>query len=188
MEIAELEAVRINLWTGEQDTDAREGATLSAQSPPERSRLPPDRFAGGMLTGNDAAVNQAERDARGSVSGGKIQEPSCEVVARDVEEEMYTADGLRLASPRLRGITVSPTPPAASRQPVREDGGDRTVHPLDDAFEAAAVEVPRKEGKSFGREQGFRVVEGQVTGMEPLPEEIAPSGGYPKRLAGLMAF
>ena len=141
-----------------------------------------------MLTGNDTAVNRAERDARGSVSGGKIQEPSCEVMARDVEEERYTADGLRLASPRLRGTTVSPTPPAASRRPVREDGGDRTVHPPDDAFVASAFEVPRKEGKDFGREQGFGVVEGQVTGMKPLPEEIAPSGGCPKRLAGLMAF
>ncbi|CAM9764630.1 unnamed protein product [Ascophyllum nodosum] len=188
VEIAELEAMRRNLWKGAQDTDEREGATSSAQSPPKRSRLPPGPFAGGMLTDNDAAGDQAGRDARGSVSGGNIQEPVWGEAARDVDEERYTADGLRLASPRRRGTTVPPTPPAASLEPAQEDGGDRAAHLPDDAFVASAFGVPGKEGEDFGREQDFGVVEGQVTGMAPLPEEVTPSGGYPKRLAGIMSF
>lgn len=174
-EIAELEALRRDLWKEEQEVVVTKGVGSTSKG---RSRLPPGPFSGGMLAGEDTtAAKQARSDAGELLFGEEVfHDGAAGAVVRELEEERYTADGLKLALPRRR------------RTAIRSPSASLTL-PSDEAFVPSAYGVAGEaEGDVFDQEQDFNDAEGQVAELDTLLEQAAVSGGYPKRLAGLMAF
>lgn len=175
VEIAELEALRRDLWKAEQEVAVTKGAGSTSKG---RSRLPPGPFSGGMLAGEEtAAGKQARSDPRELLFEEEVyHDRAAGDVGRELEEERYTANGLKLALPRRRRTTI----PSPSVSPTL---------PPDEAFVPSAYGVAGgAEGDVFDQEQDFNDPEGQMAELDPLLEQAAVSGGYPKRLAGLMAF
>ena len=122
------------------------------------------------------------------------------------EEERYTADGLKMASPR-RPVALSPSERTKTRLlegEGAEGGGGEFASPGRDLFDGvstSAAASTRDDGEEEGEtggfdwEEGYENMEAQVAEMEEASTGYGdggglegPAGGYPKRLAGVMSF
>lgn len=160
-------------------------SSTNDEKPPaeaRQSRLPPGPFAGGI---NSPAYN--DQPPQASKRGERIGD----------DGETYTREGLKLASPRRPApSTMAPSIPATAQHiPPRTDPRDEQPTKSHERPSTPIAASARTGGEEeFDWAQDDDEEEKDVKELDS-PEGVyarsdiaAPSGGYPKRLSGLLSF